>query len=46
MMTDYCWKGLQHYMNFYAFEPQLGTQGASFSDIEHIHVDYSDSLKR
>jgi len=46
MMTDYCWKGLQHYLKFYAFEPQMGIQGASFSDIEHAHVNYAHTLGR
>jgi len=46
IMTDYCWKGLQHYHKFYAFEPQMGTQAASFSDIEHTHVNYKDHLSR
>jgi len=44
MMTDYCWKVLQHYFKFYAFEPQLGTQQASFSDIEKRDVNYNNLL--
>mmetsp|Transcript_40199 Transcript_40199/g.78801 ORF Transcript_40199/g.78801 Transcript_40199/m.78801 type:complete len:197 (-) Transcript_40199:198-788(-) len=39
-MIDVCWKPLQHYLNFYSFEPQLGTQAAGHSDIEQGHVDY------
>mmetsp|Transcript_43739 Transcript_43739/g.85422 ORF Transcript_43739/g.85422 Transcript_43739/m.85422 type:complete len:505 (+) Transcript_43739:63-1577(+) len=40
-MIDHCWKPLQHYLKFYAFEPQLGTQAAGHSDIEHSHVNYN-----
>lgn len=37
---DQCWKHLQNSHKWIAFEPQLGTQSKSFSDIERVVVDY------
>ena len=43
---DQCWKGLQRTGLWVAFEPQLGTQKASFSDIEQGVRDYDNELVR
>ena len=37
---DTCWVALQQTGKWYAFDPQLGTQSASFSDIEKQFTDY------
>jgi hypothetical protein len=38
--VDQYWKRLQPQSNWYIFEPKLGKQRASFSDIEDTAVDY------
>ena len=41
---DTCWHPLQLSLNWYGFSPQIGTQAASFSDIELRHVDYDGEM--
>ena len=41
---DTCWHPLQQSLNWYGFGPQIGTQGASFSDIELRNVDYAGEM--
>lgn len=37
---DQCWKMLQRGGNWFMYEPQLGTQVPSYSDIERVNVNY------
>lgn len=37
---DTCWQPLQRDLNWYGLQPQLGTQGRSYSDIESRVVSY------
>lgn len=37
---DQCWKPLQKGGNWFIYEPQLGTQVPSYSDIELVNVNY------
>jgi hypothetical protein len=41
---DTCWHPLQRSTNWYGFSPQVGTQAASFSDIELRNVDYGGEM--
>lgn len=41
---DTCWHPLQESLNWYGFSPQVGTQSASFSDIELRNVDYAGEM--
>ncbi len=38
---DTCWQPLQRELNWYGLQPQLGTQGESYSDIESRVVSYT-----
>ena len=41
---DTCWHPLQRSATWYGFSPQVGTQAASFSDIELRNVDYGGEM--